>query len=284
MALILAVGAGLFAALVVLFYIKARESTLLEQSALQDVVVATRDILANTAIDERVVELSKIPKKYVQPGAIATMADAVGRVASVPIPTGSQVSGTALQEGGREALAFEIPRGMRAVTIAISDVTGVAGLVRAGNFVDLVGIFEYGAPSGSVGGQITYSQERTETLTLAQNVQVVAVGRDFAGKQPPPRNAADTEKDAEAQAARDAAAEQAKVQNLTLLVSPAQVQEIVLAQHIGTLSVSLRSNLDAGQVVELPRLDPLTMLKVQTPVPLKPKTQPSWREYRGSQP
>jgi pilus assembly protein CpaB len=284
MALVLAVGAGLFAALVVLFYLRARESTLLEQAALQDVVVATRDILANTAIDERVVELSKVPKKYVQPGAISTMADAVGRVASVPLPTGSQVSGTALQEGGREALAFEIPRGMRAVTIAISDVTGVAGLVRAGNFVDLVGIFEYGAPSGSVGGQITYNQERTETLTIAQNVQVVAVGRDFAGKQAPPRQAADAEADAEAQAASEAAAEETPVQNLTLLVSPAQVQEIVLAQHIGNLSVSLRSNLDAGQIVELSRLDPLTMLKVQTPVPLKPKAQPSWREYRGSQP
>lgn len=283
LALVLAAGAGLFAALAVFFYLNAREASLLQQAALQDVVVATRDILANTALDERVVQVNKIPQKYVQPGVIAAVADVVGRVASIPIPKNSQVAGTMLQEGGREALAFEVPRGMRAITIAINDVTGVAGLVRAGNFVDLVGIFEYGVPAGSVGGQVTYNQERTETLTLVQNVQVVAVGHDFSGKQQPARRAGDVNADKEAEAARQAAVDQSKVQNLTLLLSPAQVQEVVLAQHVGSLTVSLRSNLDAGQVIELGRLDPLSMLKVPTPVPLKIKPQPSWREMRGSQ-
>jgi hypothetical protein len=71
---------------------------------------------------------------------------------------------------------------------------------------------------------------------------------------------------------------------MTLLLTPAQVQEVVLAQHVGTLTISLRSNLDAGQVVDLPRLDPMTMLKVPIPVPIKTRPQPTWREIRGTQP
>lgn len=282
LALFLSVAAGVVALIAVTIYINAREATLLEEAAMQDVVVATRDILANRALDEAVVQVAKVPKKYLAPGAVTSVNEVVGRVAAVPIPKGAQVTGTALQEGGREALAFSIPRGMRAVTIAVSDVSGVGGLVRVGNFVDIVGIFEYGVPSGSVGGQVTYNQEKTETLTLAQNVQVVAVGREFRGSQAPARKAsADTDATAQEEAA--AAAEKAAVQSATLLVSPAQVQEIILAQHVGTLFLSLRSNLDAGQVVELGRLDPLTLLKVPTPVPLKSRPRPSWREYRGAQ-
>lgn len=282
LALVLSVAAGVVALIAVAIYINAREASLLEEAAMQDVVVATRDILANRALDEAVVQAAKVPKKYLAPGAVTAVNEVVGRVAAVPIPKGAQVTGTALQEGGREALAFSIPRGMRAVTIAVSDVSGVGGLVRVGNFVDIVGIFEYGVPSGSVGGQVTYNQEKTETLTLAQNVQVVAVGREFRGSQAPARKAsADTDATAQEEAA--AAAEKAAVQSATLLVSPAQVQEIILAQHVGTLFLSLRSNLDAGQVVELGRLDPLTLLKVPTPVPLKSRPRPSWREYRGAQ-
>ena len=70
------------------------------------------------------------------------------------------------------------------------------------------------------------------------------------------------------------------ISNVTLLVAPAQVQELVLAQQIGSLTLTLRSNLDAGQVVDLNRLDPLGLLKV--PLPIKPRTTPSWREIRGS--
>jgi len=282
-ALLLSAAAGVVALMAVALYINARESVLLEQAALQDVVVATRDILANRAIDESVVQMSKVPRKYLAPGAITAINEAIGRIAAVPIPKGAQVAGTALQEGGREALAFSVPRGMRAVTLAVNDVSGVGGLIRVGNFVDIVGIFEYGVPSGSVGGQMTFTQEKTETLTIAQNVQVVAVGREFAGSAPAPKKASEAPPTPEEAAAAAAAAEKGATQNATLLVSPAQVQELVLAQHVGTLFMSLRSNLDAGQVVELGRLDPPTLLKVPTPVPLKPRPQgPTWREYRGA--
>ena len=68
--------------------------------------------------------------------------------------------------------------------------------------------------------------------------------------------------------------------NVTLLVSPEQVQQVVLAQELGRLTLALRSNLDAGQVIDLGSMDQLKLLGVQTPV--KPKAaRPAWREMRG---
>ena len=48
-----------------------------------------------------------------------------GRVAAAPIPAGAQILGTYLEEDGRMALAYEVPRGRRAVTIGVDQVTGV---------------------------------------------------------------------------------------------------------------------------------------------------------------
>lgn len=274
--LFVSLGAGIFALIAVFLYLSARESELLEQAALQDVVTTTRDVLANTALDERMIHVVKIPRKYVQPLAIGKVEDVVGRVAAVPLPNGSQVTGTALLEGGRESLAFNVPKGLRAVTVAVNDVTGVGEQLRPGNFVDVVGIFEYGVPSGTQGGQITYSQERTEAITIAQNVQIVSIG----GEKPPEIEANPTEATAgeNTQGAAPAGTSLASVTNVTLLMTPQQVQELVLSQHIGSIALSLRSNLDSAPV-ELGRLDENAFLKVQ--MPLKPRAQPAWREMRG---
>jgi pilus assembly protein CpaB len=264
----------MFAVIAIWLYVDARESELLQMSALQDVVVTTKDVLANTALDERMIQIVQVPRKFLQPGAIAKAAEVVGRVAAVPMPKGAQVTGMNLLEGGRESLAFNVPRGMRALAIAVSDVTGVGGQLKPGNFVDVVGTFEYGIPSGTAGGQITYSQERTEAITIAQNVQIVSIGGDApAGAQATATGGAAEGANAPAEVGPTA------VTSVTLLLTPAQVQELVLAQQIGSLTFSLRSSLDSTPV-ELNRLDENTFLRV--PMPLKPRQQPAWREMRGS--
>jgi len=265
-------AAGLFAVFAIWLYLDARESELLQMSALQDVVVTTKDVLANTALDERMVQVAQVPRKFVQPGAVGTVAEAVGRVAAVPLPQGAQVTGTSLIEGGAESLAFNVPRGMRAIAIAVSDVTGVGGQLRPGNLVDVVGTFEYGLPSGTAGGQITYSQERTEAVTIAQNVQIVSVGGE------PVAPVGGSPAGEEEAGARPGPVALESLTSVTLLVTPAQVQELVLAQQIGALTFSLRSSLDSAPV-ELSRLDENMFLRV--PMPLKPRAQPVWREMRG---
>jgi len=275
--LLISIGAGVFAVIAMMLYLDARERSLMDQAAPQDVVVTTRDVLANTALDERFIQVVKVPRKYVQPGALNSPQDAVGRVSAVPLPSGSQILGTTLLEGGRESLSFNVPRGMRVIALAVNDITGVGGELRRGNFIDLLGVFEYGVPSGSQGGQITYAQERTEAITIAQNVQIMSVGMDSRALAEQAQ--ATVEKGSDAPMPNAAPPPPAgAITNVCLLVTPQQVQEIVLAQQIGTMTLSLRSSLDAT-AVDLPRLDESTFLRI--PMPMKPKSGPSWREMRG---
>jgi pilus assembly protein CpaB len=281
-AVILALVMGVLAVLMVSVYLNSREGELLELRAMKPVLIASQDILENNVIDDRMIEQIEVPQKYFQPKAESDKARVIGRVASVPIPKGAQVLGTYLLDANRTALAYEVPRGRRAITIAVNDVTGVAGLVRPGNFVDILGTFEFGRPvATSATGRVSFADERTETRLMWQNVQVVAVEREHQRERPTTRP---VEGQTIAGAAAVAAAQQQErertVANVTLLVAPQQAQELVLAQQIGTLTLMLRSNLDAGQVVDLGTLDPFGLLKVQ--IPIKPRAQPVWREIRGS--
>jgi pilus assembly protein CpaB len=230
------------------------------------------------------VQRIQVPAKYQEPKALVDARDAVGRVASISVPQGAQIIGTYLEDAGRTALAYEVPRGRRAVTIAVSDVTGVGGLVRPANFVDILGTFEFGRPStGSQGERAAFTDEHTETRTLMQNVLVVAVGRDYLAERADvrPQEQAGTMGQPAAQAHGNAANERNRdVRNVTVLVTPDKVQELVLAQQIGTLTLALRSSADPENTVSLPPLDPSSLLHIQRP--LKSREAPAWREIRGS--
>jgi pilus assembly protein CpaB len=271
---LISVVLGLLAVVLMWTYVSSRERQLLELAAMRDTVIASRDIPANSRIDETMIQVIQVPAKYAQPKAMTDAGQVVGRVSAAPISQGAQVTSTSLVDARQNVLASDVPRGMRALTIAVSDVTGVGGLVRAGDFVDVIGTFEYGRPIRETGGVMQYSDERTETITLMQNVQVVAVGQQtMRGRvqAPPPQ--------AEPETDRAPAPQDVNYQNVTVLVGPKQVQDLILAQQVGTLTLALRAELDSGTVT-LDRLDPFGLLKVQ--VPVKPRPTPIWREIRGS--
>ncbi len=183
-ALLLSIVLGAIAAVMILTWARGRESELLQLSQMKDVLVATKDIPANTIIDEQLVQRRQVPSTYMQPGAIGDVEAVKGRVTSIPIPLGAQIINTYLQDSGRAALAFDVPRGRRAITIAVSDVTGVAGLARPGNFVDILGTFSFGRPTTYQGGQLVYADEKTETRLLLQNLQVAAVEKERKRDRP----------------------------------------------------------------------------------------------------
>lgn len=267
--LLLSMVLGLLAVFLVYMYVRGIERQLYEEVDMQNVVVAREAIAAGGAIDERVVQRVQVPRKYRQPQTFPAVEEVAGRVAVVPIPAGAQVVGGMLADAGAEALSFEVPRGRRAVAITVSDDTGVGGLIRPGNFVDIVGTFEYGRPIANQGGRITYADERTEVRTMMQNVFVVAVNKELR-----------RERIREETGGGEAAAQgnqQRSLRTVTLLVDPQRVQELVLAQQVGELTLSLRSSLD-DTAVELPFLDPLGLLKV--PIPLKPKAPRAAQAFR----
>jgi pilus assembly protein CpaB len=116
-------------------------------------------------------------------------------------------------------LAAALKPGMRAISVAVDDVSGNAGLIQPGDYVDVLLTQQIRADAG-----VSVPPARAvESETVAERVRVLAVGSAF--KRP---------KD-------DAAAANTNVRTATFEVTPAGAQSITVAAHLGTLSLALRS-------------------------------------------
>lgn len=268
-AVIISVLLGLMAWIFVWAYLSTREGELLQLSDMKPVVVAAQDLLPGVAIEETMVAQSQVPQKFLQPAAFAAVKDVVGQIPAVPIPKEAQVTGTAMTGVGR-GLATKIPRGRRALSIAVNEVTGVSGLVRPNNYVDVLVTFKTGSGLGA-------PDQRSTALTLLQNVLVLAVGEDIGEVKPEERPRAERE-------ALDilSARQREQLRAVTLALTPQEAQELTLAQEIGDITLALRSYLERDTRVELGRASIGGLLGSDEKV--IPRRAPSWREYRGTSP
>ena len=154
-------------------------------------------------------------------------------------------------------LSFAVPPGLRAVTIAVDNISGVGGFLSLGDRVDVLATFE---AAGS----------RIITRTVLQDVQVLAVGPTAAKPQPqagpaPPKAG---------EAAKPPEAEPPKATSVTLAVTPTQAQLLVLSSSKGGLHLALRAKNDSAYVA-LPAADNVGSLGVDLgPPPSSGATPP----------
>jgi pilus assembly protein CpaB len=146
--------------------------------------------------------------------------------------------------GGRASLSTLITPGMRATTIRVNDVNGVAGFVLPGDRVDI--LLTRGGKRG--GGKLT-------TDIMLQNMKVLGIDQD----------------------ANEDRSKPAVVRAVTLEVTTIQAQKLTLAQKVGTLSLALRHVNTVG--AEEPVTITVSDLKVGeanvAPDPLKTKAAES---------
>lgn len=195
------------------------------------VVAATPLYFGNTVRREHLREI-EWPAGAVPPGSFGTVDELIGdenkrRVALRAIEINepllkSKISGF----GGRASLSTILAPEMRASTIRVNDINGVAGFVLPGDHVDIM-------LTRSAGGE-----GNLLTDVLLQNVKVLAIDQD----------------------ANEARAQPAVVKAVTLEVTPVQAQKLVLAQRLGQLSLALRNITNA--VAEKPTTVTLRDLKV----------------------
>jgi pilus assembly protein CpaB len=177
------------------------------------VVVAAGNIEAGAKLEARDVRVVRLPQSAVPPGAISDPAKAVGRGAVLPIGKGDFIllNKLASLEAGAGLPAL-IPPGMRAVSVRVNDVVSVAGFVQPGTRVDVLAT-----------GNSTNGNNERQTVTVLENVRVIAVGgslleRLTGGEQNAPV--------------------------ITLLVSPDDAQRLALASQEGRIQLALRNPLD----------------------------------------
>jgi len=209
------------------------------------VVVAKKDIKEMDTINETHFETKRVPKKFLEPAAIAfqhrelneddnkILKDLVRNVALVPIKKGEQLTINKLTEPGvRTGLAPQIAPGRRAITIPVSENTGVGKLIKPGDRVDVIGILDSGK-----------GKEGKLARTILQDVVVLAAGRAVTNNIPRIiENDGPGSKDRYRSLAEDTT-----FNSITLEVEPVQAQALALVMANGDSAIylSLRNNDDS---------------------------------------
>lgn len=180
------------------------------------VVVASRAIAVGTLLTKDDVKLVAWPAKSPLEGGIDAVEKVVDRGAIRAISENEPITESRLASVGMGAgLPPTIPAGMRAISVKVNDVIGVAGFVVPGTFVDVVVTVRGG-------------RENTETMSrvVVNHVQVLTAGTRYDQDQ--------TQKDGKP----------IPTSVVTLLVTPPDAERIALAANEGKITLTLRNPLD----------------------------------------
>lgn len=193
------------------------------------VLVAQRALPVGTIITADAMSFQAWPKELVRDAYFidgeADMSKLLGTVVRFPITAGEPITqGSLVSPGDRGFLAAALGPGMRAITIPVSDQTGVGGFIFPGDHVDLMLTQDV---TGGGGGP---SLKTTETVL--RNLRILATDK-----------------------ATETSTENGKTivkdnRTVTLEVTPRIAEKIQVAQTIGTISLALRSIADNQSELE----------------------------------
>jgi pilus assembly protein CpaB len=178
----------------------------------RDLVVATRPLGVGVMIKPADVKISKIPTDAFPKGGFAKVEDVLDRpVISNILLEEALLEGRLAAKGSGLGLAPTIPVGMRAVSVRVNDVAGVAGFVLPGMRVDVLVTGRPPSDSGDV------------TSTVLQNILVLSAGQTIQA---------------------DARGQAIQAPTVTLLVDPQQAETLTLANTEGHIQLVLRNSSD----------------------------------------
>ena len=206
---------------------------------MQPVVVAAADLQLGAEIKKEDLQVVQFPVGHAPDGTFAKPDEVIGRGLIVPIVKNEPVlrAKLASKEAG-SGLPPVIPEGMRAVSVRVNEVVGVAGYVLPGNRVDVIAT-----------ASPTEAHADTTTKVILSNVQVVTAGT---------RMEQDQKEDKPVQ-----------VTVVTLLVTPDQSERLALASTEGKIQLALRNPLDLG-APETPGIKTAGLMgAVKTPAPVR---------------
>ncbi len=182
----------------------------------QPVVVAAADLQLGSELRKEDLQVVSFPAGQAPAGAFTKPSEVIGRGLIVPVVKNEPILNAKLasKEAGA-GLPPVIPEGMRAVSVRVNEVVGVAGYVLPGTRVDVLAT-----------ASPTQQQTDTTTKVILSNVQVLTAGT---------RMEQDQDKGKPMQ-----------VTVVTLLVTPEQSERLALASTEGKVQLALRNPLDQG--------------------------------------
>ena len=173
--LILAIIFALITTFLIYLFLNKTEAT--ETSVEKEFVaipVAAKELPARYSVTAVDIKLVQIEKSSVHPDSILDTEQIIGKKTSERILPGEPFFAERLAEGKKTALAYNIPEGTRAVTIVLSEACMVAGMIRPGDFVDIIVTFDSENVQESETKSTFYPRQ---TRTILQNVKILAMGQ-----------------------------------------------------------------------------------------------------------
>ena len=179
------------------------------------VVVAAETVTMGTRLNEKQLKVVDWPSRNPIEGAFSDPKKLVDRGVIVPIAKNEPITDSKIAslEAGA-GLPPVIPEGMRAISVKVNEVVGVAGFVVPGVLVDVL-----------VTVRRTDANDEPMTRTVVSKVEVLTAGTRF-----------DQEKSKDGEPIRTSV--------VTLSVLPEDAERIALASNEGKITLALRNPLD----------------------------------------
>ncbi len=213
--LVLAVTVGGTLAFATYNYVQRAPATRTVSIPTKPVVVAAADLDVGADLGRNDVRLIDWPANAVPAGAISNPDEVIGRGLILPVIQNEPILPMKLasKEAGA-GLPPAIPPGLRAVSVRVNEVIGVAGYVLPGTHVDVVATVNPSQQQGDITSKV-----------ILTNVMVLAAGTKIE------RGDSDKNKPM-------------PVSVVTLLVDPDESERLTLASTEGKIQLALRNPLD----------------------------------------
>jgi pilus assembly protein CpaB len=211
--LLLALVFGGLAGLLALRFLSEQARPLMATEAPRGrMVVAVADLPLGRVLRAEDVRTIDWHSSALPEGYYASAAEVIGRGLITPVSANEPLMASKLadmESGG--GLPIVIPEGMRALSVRVDEVIGVAGFVMPSTRVDVL---------------LTYTprnEQEAITRIILQNIQTLASGQTIQ---------------------RDANGSPQTVSVVTLLVNPEEAERLTLAANEGRIQLALRNTLD----------------------------------------
>ncbi len=231
--LVAAVLVGIFAMGLMYLYGEAQNDKVEKITSDQvEVVKAARNIQAGTPLTKDRITTELVPRQFLPPNPLEAkdLNIYIGTPLAVNVEDGAMIltSDFTRAEVSR-TLSSKIPPEERAMSIPVDSISGVSGLLRPGDRVDILGTFPVGDKDQQVKDESGRDASGFVTMTLLQNVTLLAVGQQIS----------DVTGD-------EAAARNSGYSSVTLSVTVDEAELLTIAQTRGKMTLLLRNRDDVN--------------------------------------
>ena len=216
--LALAIMAGLAAGYAALRYVNDRPMPMTVSSSRGEtvpVVLASQDLPLGKVLEDADLRVVEWPAGVLPTGFAGSKEELIGRSLITNVETNEAILSSKLADTGLRGIIPLIPTGMRALSIRVDQIVGVAGFVTPQTRVDVILIMT------PVGGSEKVSK------VILQNLPALAAGQEI-------------------QETEDG--KPVTVAVVTVLVTPAEAEKLALASSEGELRLALRNTIDMESV------------------------------------